>query len=119
MIAYRATLDIPRELVQYVAKLLWEERRHMCRAKKRLKHGHGLVFTRRLLCLVIPATPRPGGPPRRRGGRLRSKETARARRAGPRHGRAGAGIASAGREAAGHLVSAGAESARCLTAQAC
>ena len=28
MIAYRATLDVPRELVQFVAKLLWEERRH-------------------------------------------------------------------------------------------
>ena len=27
MIAYRATLDVPRELVQFVAKLLWEERR--------------------------------------------------------------------------------------------
>jgi len=27
VIAYRATLDVPRELVQFVAKLLWEERR--------------------------------------------------------------------------------------------
>ena len=27
MIAYRATLDVPRELVQFVAKLLWAERR--------------------------------------------------------------------------------------------
>ena len=27
MIAYRATLDFPRELVQFVAKLLWAERR--------------------------------------------------------------------------------------------
>ena len=26
MIAYRATLDVPRELVQFVAKLLWAER---------------------------------------------------------------------------------------------
>ena len=29
MIAYRATLDVPRELVQFVAKLLWEERRRL------------------------------------------------------------------------------------------
>ena len=29
MIAYRATLDGPRELVQFVAKLLWEERRRL------------------------------------------------------------------------------------------
>ena len=27
MIAYRATLDVPRELVQFTAKLLWAERR--------------------------------------------------------------------------------------------
>ncbi len=27
MIAYRATLDVPRELAQFVAKLLWAERR--------------------------------------------------------------------------------------------
>ena len=27
MIAYRATLDVPRELVQFVARLLWAERR--------------------------------------------------------------------------------------------
>ena len=27
MISYRATLDVPRELVLFVAKLLWAERR--------------------------------------------------------------------------------------------
>jgi hypothetical protein len=29
VIAYRATLDVPRELVQFVAKLLWAERRRL------------------------------------------------------------------------------------------
>ena len=29
MISYRATLDVPRELAQFTAKLLWAERRRL------------------------------------------------------------------------------------------
>jgi hypothetical protein len=42
VIAYRATLDVPRELVQFVAKLLWEERR--CRGTPRGEPGADLLL---------------------------------------------------------------------------